>query len=377
MRAVWVEVNETAFRDNISFLSSLVSLERLSLVIKANAYGHGLKEVATMAGHAGVKVLCVHSVAEAEVVRSIGFAGRIIVIGPVFPGEEERVIRIKAEVSCYTTELLRRLQHAARENKVRIPIHVKLETGTNRQGVTEGELPSFLEVLSDSSSLRLHAVYSHFANIEDTTSSRFAKVQLARFNALYRKVVDFGFHNVERHFASSAASLLYPETHFDMVRIGIAQYGLWPSKETYLSFITAHGQKEYLTPVLSLKCRVAQVKSVAAGESVGYGCTATLSRSGRIAVLPVGYSDGYFRVLSNRSRVLVHGQYAPVIGRIAMNLMMIDVTDIPDVAVHDEVVLLGSSGDKNISAEELAEHAGTINYEVVTAISTHIPRIVV
>lgn len=377
MDATWVELSKSAYEHNIAFLSHLTGIEKLALVVKANGYGHGLREMVNFAIQSGVQTLCVHSVSEAEQVRSTGFLGRVIIIGPVMATEGDALISCDAEPVCYTVNSLSLFNKAASKAGVVLPVHLKLETGTNRQGIRGDELSHFLATLQQAKHLSLKAVYSHFANIEDTTDPRFARQQLATFETLIEEVKSYGFEGFERHFASSAATILYGETHFDMVRVGIAQYGLWPSKETYLSFVTEHGQAEYLHPVLSWKTRIAQVKSLSAGEHIGYGCTSTVTRNSKIAVLPIGYSDGYSRLLSNSSRVLIGGRFAPVAGRIAMNLMMVDVTDIPDAHEGDEVVLIGKSGEQVISAEELAVHAQSINYEVVCSIAPHIPRIVV
>ena len=376
MDATWVELSKSAYEHNIAFLSRLTGIERLALVVKANGYGHGLREMVNLAIQSGVKTLCVHSVSEAEQVRSL-FSGRIIIIGPTLPHQMKRVVECNAESVCYTVNQLISMNKVAVEAGVVVPIHLKLETGTNRQGIAGEELHTFLTHLKKSRGVVLKAVYSHFANIEDTTDPTFAQRQLAEFERLTKEVESHGFKQFERHFASSAAAIIYPETHFDMVRVGLAQYGLWPSRETYLSFVTKYGAGEYLKPVLSWKTRIAQVKMVPQGEHIGYGCSATVTRASKIAVLPIGYSDGYARLLSNRSRVLIGGHFAPVAGRIAMNLMMVDVTDIPNVKEGDEVVLIGESGEQTVSAEELAAHAQSINYEVVCSISPHIPRVVV
>ncbi|NIT55236.1 MAG: alanine racemase, partial [Aliifodinibius sp.] len=227
--------------------------------------------------------------------------------------------------------------------------------------------------------IKLEGVYTHFANIEDTTDHSYALSQLDQFNKMALRVKEEGFSDVIFHTACSAATLLFPETHFDMVRLGISQYGLWPSRETFLSYKIKHAKngEDVLQPVMTWKTRISQIKTVPADHFIGYGCSYQTTRETRIAVLPVGYADGYDRALCNQSYVLIGGKRAPIRGRVCMNIMMVDVTDIPGVKLEDEAILLGKQGTEQITAETLAELSDTINYEFVTRINWEIPRIVV
>jgi alanine racemase len=256
-------------------------------------------------------------------------------------------------------------------------VHLKIETGLNRQGIGEAEaLKLAKSVMRHKEQIFLEGIYTHFSNIEDTLDPSFYKNQLGRFKKTLALLKRAKIFPPFVHCAASAGILLYPESLFNMVRVGIGLYGLWPSRE-----IRAHLNKRRksmkLRPALSWKSIVAQVKGVKSGSSVGYGRTWTFSRNSKIAVIPVGYWDGYDRKFSNNSRVLVRGRFAPVIGRVAMNMIIADVTDIPMVAPEDEVVLLGKMGHQELSAEEMATRISTINYEIVTRINPTIPRVIV
>ncbi|MCP3963071.1 MAG: alanine racemase, partial [bacterium] len=205
-----------------------------------------------------------------------------------------------------------------------------------------------------------------------------AEEQLERFEDAVMRLRSAGIQPKVRHCACSAATLVVPRTRFEMVRLGVSQYGLWPSKETYLSYRLEHpGEETVLEPVLAWKTRVTQLKRVPAGRYIGYGSTYQTTRSSRIAVIPVGYADGYDRRLSNQAHVLVRGRRAPVRGRVCMNLSLVDVTDVPGARLGDEVVLLGRQGDQEVSADHLAALVGTIHYEIVTRINPDLPRILV
>jgi len=219
----------------------------------------------------------------------------------------------------------------------------------------------------------LEGVATHFANIEDTTNHAFAKRQLEVFQAALEALRAAGYEVPVPHAACSAAAILFPESHFSLVRVGIASYGIWPSKETRVS--AGHlGLDFELRPVLSWKTKVAQIKTVPAGAYVGYGCSWRAPADSRLAVLPMGYADGYDRKLSNVGHVLIGGRRAPIRGRVCMNVTIADVTHLLDVSLEDEVVLLGTQGEEHITAETMAEWVGTIPYEVLARISPALPR---
>ena len=223
----------------------------------------------------------------------------------------------------------------------------------------------------------IEGISSHFANIEDTTDHSYPRLQLENFKRIIQKLEKNQIEIPVKHIACSASTILFPETYFDIVRLGIGMYGLWPSKETYLSCILQKRQPLSLKPVLSWKTRIAQIKRVPKGAFLGYGCTFRTTRETTLAVLPTGYFDGYSRSLSNSSYVLIKGHRAPLRGRVCMNFIMVDITDIPGVSLEDEVTLLGPDGKEVISANDLATLSNTINYEIVTRINPLLPRVII
>ncbi len=376
----WIEISQKAYCKNIDFFRSRVAKgTELSVVIKANGYGHGILEIAKLADKKGISTFCVNSLDEALVLKDGGFLQNILILGPVMLNRIKTVVENGFECVCYNIENLKVFEEAASARNKSAKIHIKIETGTNRQGIKGKKLNDFLDELSVCKNIELMGVYSHFANIEDTTDHSYAQYQKTSFMEAVSFIRKSGFKDFKLHFASSAAAAIFKDTHFDMIRLGISQYGLWSSKETYLTYISehGHGSEHILDPVLTWKAKIAQIKDVGKGEFVGYGCTKQVTRDSKIAVLPVGYSDGFDRKLSNQGYVLIHGKRAPVQGRVAMNLTMVDVTDIPGAAIEDEVVLIGKQKDEEIRAEHVAALCGTINYETVARIAAHIPRIIV
>jgi len=254
-------------------------------------------------------------------------------------------------------------------------VHIKVETGNNRQGVPLNDIVNFAQYIKKQGNIFIEGLSTHFANIEDTTDHTFAFLQLSNFK---KAISDLQLANIEipiKHCANSAATILFKETHFDMVRIGISSYGMWSSNETLVSYSKNAAQDFALTPALTWKAKVVQVKDVDEGEYIGYGCTYKTDKKSKIAIIPVGYYDGYDRGINN-AYVLIHGKRAPVRGRICMNMFMADITNIYDVKIEDEVVLIGRDKDEVISAETFAKWAGTINYEATTRINERIPRVV-
>ena len=370
----WVEVSAPALRNNLTeFRRRLGDKVQLGAVVKSNAYGHGMLEVAAIASAAGADWLCVNQVDEGVTLRQAGHERPILVMGYVERARLDDVVAHDLRPVIYNPETVDRLEVLAAQARRQVRVHVKVETGTHRQGVLERDLPSFAERIRRSPHLTLEGMTTHFANIEDTTDHSMAEAQIAAFD---RAQVALAPVSV-RHAACSAAALLFTRTHLELARVGISMYGLWPSKETYVSLLERGKPALDLQPVLTWKTRVAQVKEVPEGGYVGYGCTWRAGRDSRIAVLPVGYFEGFDRGLSGIAHVLVRERRAPVRGRVCMNMCMVDVTDIPGVGVEDEVVLLGTQGEERISAEQVAAWCGTISYEVVSRIHPGLPRLVV
>lgn len=374
LRWSWIEVRAAALEHNVRVFRRLIGPGRLlGVVVKGNAYGHGMIPVARAVLAAGADWLDVFGIEEAFALRAAGITAPILVLGPTRPDD---LARAAGEDVCVTVADPVAAASARALETGLLRVHLKLETGTHRQGLQAGDF-GVLAALAAAPHVRIEGAYTHFADIEDTTDHRFALSQLASFEQQLAELARSGIRPAIRHTACTAALLLLPATHFEMARVGIGAYGLWPSRETRVSLRERASEALELAPVMAWKTRVTQVKAVAAGASVGYGRTYKTTRASRLAVLPVGYANGYDRHLSNRAHVLVRGQRAAVRGRVMMNMTLVDVTDVEGASVGDEVVLLGAQGAESISADDLAAWQGTINYEVVTRVDPFAARILV
>ncbi len=373
-----IEIRRSALVHNIRQFRGLVGPRRkLLAVVKANAYGHGLRPVAEIAVASGVDWLGVHSLEEAVALDEARLRVPILILGYVPLESLDEVVRRGLRLVVYNRRTIGRLGSAAKRLGKKALVHIKLETGTNRQGVSPDDFMSFVDSLRKHEEISVEGISSHFANIEDTTQHDYPRYQLEVFRRANEILSRQGIRIPIRHIACTAATILFPETYFDMARVGIGLYGLWPSKETYLSRLMQRKPPLSLRPVLSWKALIAQVKEIPADSFISYGCTFKTTRKTKLAVVPVGYYDGYNRALSNSSHILVHGRRAPVRGRVAMDFLMADVTDIPGVRLEDEATLIGKDGKEEVTAEDLAAITGTISYEIVSRINPLIPRIVV
>jgi alanine racemase len=373
-----VEISRSALVHNIREFRRIIGRQRLFLaVVKANAYGHGLVETSAIAVAEGVDWLGVNSVEEGVALRAAGIGVPILVLGYAPLGVLEDAVARDLRLTVYNRETVRRLAALAARSGRTVRLHVKVETGTWRQGVVPKDLAAFVRDIRKSPGLVVEGLSSHFANIEDTTKHDYPRLQLDCYRAACRELEAAGAGVPMKHMSCTASTILFQEPEFNLARVGIGLYGLWPSKETYLSAALEKKAPPSLEPVLSWKARIAQIKKVPSGAFIGYGCTYRTTRPTVLAVVPVGYYDGYDRRLSNAAHVLVKGRRAPVRGRVAMDFFMADVTDIPGVKLEDEATLLGADGRERIAAEDLAALAGTIGYEVLARINPLVPRVVV
>ncbi|MGD1009649.1 MAG: alanine racemase [Candidatus Aminicenantales bacterium] len=373
-----VEVSRAALVHNIGEFRRIIGPRRKFMaVVKANAYGHGLREVAGVALENGVDWLGVNSVEEGAALRDAGFACPILILGYVPLGALEEAVARDLRLIVYNRQTVERLAAVARRQGTAATVHVKVETGTRRQGVEVKDIWPFVRNIRRHEELVLEGLSSHFANIEDTTKHDYPRLQLEAFRAAVRTVQAHAVRVPVKHMSCTASTILFPETDFSMARVGIGLYGHWPSKETYLSCLQKKREPLLLKPVLSWRARIAQVKKIGPDFCVGYGCTYKTTRPTVLAVVPVGYFDGYDRGLSNTAHVLVRGRRAPVRGRVAMDFFMADVTDIPGVSLEDEVTLIGADGKERITADDLAGFAGTISYEILARINPLVPRVIV
>lgn len=369
---VWIELDADAPDWNVRELRRCAGGDVLfCAVVKSNAYGHGVREISGLLPSADW--LAVNSLDEGLELRGLGVTRPVLVLGHVPVDRLGEAVAAGLRLTVFNRESLPALARAACGGTEAL-IHIKVETGTGRQGVLPSEAVAFAKEAASTPGIVVEGISTHYANIEDTLNHGFAEGQLRLFRSVLDSLAAAGIHPRIAHTACTAASILFPETHFRMVRSGIGVYGMWPSRETWLSATTGGGPVPDLRPVLSWKTRIVQIKELPAGSFVGYGCSFRTTRSSRIGVLPVGYADGYDRAFGNSAHVIVRGRRAPVVGRICMNLTMVDMTDMDSPLLEEEVTLLGRDGGEEITAETLASWAGTINYEIVTRISPLLPR---
>ena len=369
----WLEIDSARLQSNIdAFRNATPAGTLIMAVVKANAYGHGLEITAPIAAERA-DWLGVNCVDEALMITRLGIDKPVAILGHTPLDQLDDVTRNGYRQVLYRLDVAKALSESAQKRGTRARVHLKIETGTNRQGIGLNALPSFISELSKLAGIEVEGAYTHFANIEDTLDPSFAESQVRKFREALGILERSGIRPKQIHASATAGTLLYSDMVFTMVRVGIGTYGIWPSRETQLA-ARERGKRPSLSPVLAWKTRVAQVKHVEAGEYVGYGLTYRASRRMKLVVLPIGYYDGYDRKLSNSGRALIHGQPASVIGRVAMNMTMLDVTDI-DADLDDEVVLIGRQGNAEIRVEELAEKIGSIPYEVLARINPLLPRV--
>lgn len=359
----WIEVDLGAVAHNVrAFRALLPPACRLIAVVKADAYGHGIAPVAHAALAAGAHALAVADVREAAALRHAGIAAEILILGPVDGGEAGTIAELGVAPGLGSRDLARALAELPASGRRPLNVHVEVDTGMRRHGLPAAELPAFVRDLRDRGRLALAGVFTHFAAVEPDEQPAMQQ-QFAAFRTALAAVRDLG--SPLRHAANSLATLLLPESRLDAVRIGGGLYGFDPLR----------GRSDLrLRPALSLKASVAGLRDAAAGDAVGYGATFVCRRPTRLALLPIGYADGLARANWQGGDVLVRGRRAPIAGRISMNQTVIDVTDVPGVAVGDEVVLLGRQGAHSIAAEERCAE-GTSVYEVTSLLRPHLPRL--
>ncbi|MBV8067229.1 MAG: alanine racemase [Candidatus Eremiobacteraeota bacterium] len=366
-------ISASALRHNAALLRDLVGAERAAFVVKGNAYGHGLVAVARAIEPLAAR-LCVYTVDEALALRAGGVNAPILILGPIPPAALGDALASRAELSLWSTgEFARRVCASARKQQRVAAAHVKVNTDLNRLGFEPHELVDALEDLLRLPELRVAGIFSHLASAEELDSP-YTMHQLGAFeHALARAAPLLDQRKVRplRHIAASAAAMLWPETHLDMARFGIALYGLWPSHQTREAMNAA---ALGLRPALSFRSQIVAARTIAAGASVGYGGSFHAPRDMRIGVVPTGYADGIPRALSNRGAFAVNGALCPIVGRVAMNMTEIDLTAAPGARVGSAVTLIGTDANATISADDWAGWAGTINYEIVARLPSELRR---
>ena len=368
-RPAWVEIDLDCVRHNIrEFQRIIPDSTQMMAVVKADAYGHGAYHVAKAALHAGASRLAVAIVEEGIVLRRLGITAPIHILGVSAPGTERAVIEYDVIPTICSIESARRFSEIGTALGRTITCHVKIDTGMGRVGVLPGKLTEFLRVFSTLPNLDLEGVLSHFSKADEIDKT-YTNRQLDLYQKCLEMFAAAGISPRLRCLANSAGTIDVPASLFDMVRIGIALYGLYPSADVQTTKIN-------LRPVMSWKTRIVHLKTLPPGKRISYGGVFITSRSTKVATLPVGYADGYRRRLGNTGgQVLIRGQRAPIIGRVCMDMCMIDVTDITHVTIGDEAVLIGTQGDDRISADEMATQLDTINYEITCLVGKRVPRL--
>ncbi|MHB8572441.1 MAG: alanine racemase [Candidatus Dormibacteria bacterium] len=361
----WAEVDLAALRDNVRRIGARVGASRYVCVAKADGYGHGAGQCVAAAMAGGAWGAAVSTLPEAASLRSHGFRGPLLVFGPVYAGEESLAAVLGCAVTVFDSTTIRRLERAAHASGRPMPVHLKVDTGMSRLGCPPDAALALARQVERSEWLQLQGVYTHFASADCDRAATDA--QLTLFESVRARLETAGHRAELYHAANSAAALSLPESRLDAVRVGIATYGMTPFGED----ATEPG----LTPVLSWRTRVAQVKDLPVGAQVGYGGAFTALRPMRVATCTVGYADGYFRSQSNQGQVLVRGRRCGVVGRVSMDLITVDCEAVPDVEPGDVVTLLGTDGAESVSAWEVARRAGTIAWEVTCALSPRVPRL--
>jgi alanine racemase len=364
-RPTWVEIDLDAIATNVRLLAQITAPAKILAVLKADAYGHGMAKVARTVLNNGASWVGVATLGEALTLRKAGVDAPILVMSYMPAWQAHEAITHQISATIFTPELARAFSRAAEELNQTAFVHVKVDSGMGRLGLLPHEVIPFLQNIA-LPGLEVEGIYTHLATADEADQTH-ARLQIGRFTELLAELEQAGLRPPLVHALNTAGLLNFPEAHFDMVRPGIGLYGLPPSSETPLP--------AGFQPALTFKTTVGQVKTLPPDSPVGYGATYRTRGDETIAIIPVGYADGFRRTPRTWGEVLVKGQRAPLVGRISMDQAAIDVSHIPNVRQGDEVVLIGEQGDEKITAEEVAEKLGTINYEVVSELLARIPRI--
>ena len=372
-RATRAEIDLTAFRHNLQNLRKYLDPQtRIMAIVKADAYGHGAVSCARIAVESGAaNYLGAGVIEEGIELRENGLNSPILILGSIFPDEAEDLVRHNLATILCTQPLAQALSKEAEKQDKTVSVHIKVDTGMNRLGISPENLPTLLDQVRNLKNLKIEAVSTHFSSADDEDLS-VTQAQLEKFQTALTILQKEGVHTPIVHCANTSALFKFPESHFNMVRPGLILYGVLPSPS--LRPVIDQGENPF-QPVMQWKSQIILLKPIAKNQPVSYSGSFTTQRDSLIATLPIGYADGLHRMLSNKMDVLIRGRRAPQVGNICMDMILIDVTDIPDVQAGDEVVIFGRQGDEMISVEELAVKGKTIPYEILCSVSKRVPRI--
>jgi alanine racemase len=376
-RPTWAEISRTALQHNYATVRDYVAPgATVCAVVKADAYGHGAVDCALAFQQEGAKWFGVSTPEEGVKLREAGVRGRVLLMSGFWRGAEDLIITHHLTPAVWDWEHIELLENAAEKlDKApqSVPVHWKIETGMGRLGTSAQDIHHMISVLQAANFVMLEGVFTHLASAE-VVDAPDVDAQVARFDDACSTITESGLSPVYQHMANSASILARERTWKNMVRPGLSLYGYYLPFTSVLGGLADTTADLPVVPALTWKTRIIAIRDVDAHTPIGYNGAYITQGPSRLAVLPVGYADGFSRHLSNRGRVLVRGDYASVVGNVTMDLVTIDVTGMPGVSIGDEVVLIGEQGDKKISAWDHASHAGTIPYEMLCAISARVPR---
>lgn len=380
-RSSEIILSEEAVKNNLEFLrKKLGKGVKISSVVKANAYGHGIEQLVPLLEKYGIDHFAVFDYTEAErVCRSISGECSIMIMGWIPDDLMDEVIRKEFEFFVFNLDRLDKALNSARKIKKRARIHLEAETGMNRTGLNIEKLNRAIEIINNNRDyFDVRGFCTHLAGAESISNHLRIQKQMKQYYKMLEQVHINEIYPTYRHVANSAAAFAYPKTRLDLVRIGIMQYGFWPSMETFIQYINSKTNKtDPLERIMSWNSKVMSIKEVKTGEFIGYGITYLAQTDTQTALIPVGYASGFSRSLSNRGQVLIHGQRCRVIGLVNMNMIVADITHVKDVQVGDEAVIIGRQGDREIKVTAFSDISDQLNYEVLAHLSQRIHRRVV
>ena len=375
----WVELSRNNLIYNIKVLKIVAKKgTKFSVAIKGNAYGHGQNEVAKIL-EPFVDYFQIDSVEELELLRKVS-KKETLVLGYVQKLDFKKAMKLGCILSVFSIEQIRHISAMAEMGERIQEIHIPVDAYLGREGFILAELPKVFEEIKKCRNIKLSGIYAHFANIEDTTNFSHAQKQIKEFEKALKLAGEFGFKNLQTHISATSGLLVYEKEKgiHPLIRLGIGVYGMWPSKDLKSKYnIKSKNSKFILKPVLTWKTKIAQIKILPKGRTVGYGLTYKTKKETKIAIIPQGYADGFDRGFSNNGFVLVGGTRCKIIGRVMMNMFIADVSHLKKVKIEDEVIILGCQNKEEITAEEMADRINTINYEITTRISALLPRIII
>ena len=375
-----IELNKAALKNNLDFINNLLGNTKITSVVKGNAYGHGVNQFVPIAEEMGVNHFSVFSADEAKIVLKIKKPEtKLMIMGWLAFSDMEWAIRNDIEFFVFDLETIYEVIIVSQKIKKPAKIHIEIETGMNRTGFVHTSLSKLVElIINHTKCFEICGLCTHYAGAESIANHVRIQRQIQKFKRTEKLLKLNGIIPEIRHTACSAASINYPKTRMDMVRLGIMQYGFWPNSETFIQYV--HQKKDKTDPlrrVLKWKSQIMSVKQVKAGEFISYGINYQAQEDKKIAIIPVGYAQGYSRILSNQGRVLINGQFVNVIGLVNMNMIIADVTTLPMVNINDEVVLIGNQGEHEITVKSFSQMSDLMNYELLTRLPHNINRVVV